>query len=460
MVGYGQQTTVEFTYKGVTIYLPQDIFDSLNNLIIAVENQLQEVVVYTKNKPTNANYTLEMQNQEIEIIKAQYETIIKGLMEKAMIEYLMRLQNNSSGGELNTVTVINNTTTWYMDNDGDGYHSNSQSRATCPGSGWCNTTTKGLDCDDNKYDLTNNCSGELPIIGWFLDMDGDGWHATAQGARTSPGPEWTSVMTKGLDCNDNLYSLDNSVCSVTPPPCTNKTICDKGYNMVNCECVKDTLDSCEQLALQNNNPDYKAKVVELQAKTGDTAESGYIQSSNASGGGFTKLTNNSDHSLNTSNNFSNARGFIHNHLDNFKKDQNGDGILDEIEPIRMFSSKDIKQMHILTQNAYYRYKIPFEELYVGMISSTGNYTMKFEGTIQDMIDNGINYDTLNKEKIEWEYLRYMGKGKNPNLELNVLRFMKEVLNLKGITLYKIDAAGEAVKLTLDATGKIVVITPC
>ena len=76
----------------------------------------------------------------------------------------------------------------------------------------------------------------------FFDNDND-YFAMVQMSSTkpiTPAGNWTDVITNGPDCDDNLFSADNSVCVATPPPCTNKTICDKGSSMVNCECVEDT----------------------------------------------------------------------------------------------------------------------------------------------------------------------------------------------------------------------------
>jgi hypothetical protein len=96
---------------------------------------------------------------------------------------------------------------------------------------------------------------------WFLDNDRDGYHAAVIVATSRPAASgnWTSVMTKGMDCNDNLYSADNSVC-VTPttPPCTNKVVCPAGYSFLNCNCVKDTPPKPDPCAQAKSN-DARAK---------------------------------------------------------------------------------------------------------------------------------------------------------------------------------------------------------
>ena len=106
--------------------------------------------------------------------------------------------------------------------DNDGWHSISQQKNRPPGAfGW-KSTTKGIDCNDKDSTKTYNCSDDLPTITWFLDMDGDGYFAAGKMATTSPGAGWVANTTKSPDCNDNLFSADNSVCSVvgavTPDP--------------------------------------------------------------------------------------------------------------------------------------------------------------------------------------------------------------------------------------------------
>ncbi|MDC3133129.1 DUF3238 domain-containing protein [Flavobacteriaceae bacterium] len=51
---------------------------------------------------------------------------------------------------------------WFLDNDGDGYHSKKQKAVNAPGDKWSNTT-EGKDCDDMKYDLDNKCSKEVQV---------------------------------------------------------------------------------------------------------------------------------------------------------------------------------------------------------------------------------------------------------------------------------------------------------
>lgn len=49
---------------------------------------------------------------------------------------------------------------WFLDNDGDGFHSRATFADERPGSQW-KTTTKGRDCDDLRNELTRNCGFNL-----------------------------------------------------------------------------------------------------------------------------------------------------------------------------------------------------------------------------------------------------------------------------------------------------------
>ena len=158
--------------------------------------------------------------------------------------------------------------TWYMDYDNDGWHSVSQQKSTPPGAfGW-KSTTKGIDCNDKDSTKTYDCSTAAPvIIPWFVDKDGDGYHGNAQGATTSPGPEWTSVMTRGPDCNDGVFSADNSVCNA---PCTITITCSTGQtlNVAICACENcNTTETAkaDKVTKLANITEAKTKILQLQS---------------------------------------------------------------------------------------------------------------------------------------------------------------------------------------------------
>lgn len=105
------------------------------------------------------------------------------------------------------ITTTNNVPltmkTWYLDKDGDGYHSDTRQATSNPGSGW-KATTKGSDCNDNSYYKNIDCRPN-----WYLDMDVDGYDGGTQQSDTSPGTGWIKGTSLGTDCNDNVYNIQN-----------------------------------------------------------------------------------------------------------------------------------------------------------------------------------------------------------------------------------------------------------
>lgn len=108
---------------------------------------------------------------------------------------------------------VSNDPTWYLDKDGDGYDDDTKTAATSPGSDWVQGMSKGKDCDDSIWSDDNiNCTEKKP---WYLDNDGDGWHSQVKQAKESPGTKWKDT-TNDIDCNDARYSLAND-CSKADP---------------------------------------------------------------------------------------------------------------------------------------------------------------------------------------------------------------------------------------------------
>jgi hypothetical protein len=173
-------------------------------------------------------------------------------------------QSIANGGLLNTTTNPS-LPIWYMDHDGDGYHSSTQQKATPPGVLW-RFSTKGEDCNDNDAAI-HSCSST--IIPWFLDNDFDGYHAAVQPGTSKPTTQgnWTSVMTKGPDCNDGVFSADNSACSA---PCTITITCPTGQtlNVAICACENcNTIETAkaEKVTKLANITEAKTKILQLQS---------------------------------------------------------------------------------------------------------------------------------------------------------------------------------------------------
>ena len=206
-------------------------------------------------------------------------------------------------------------------------------------------------------------------------------------------------------------------------------------------------EECDELKLQNTNPNYKAKVAELDKSSvlSQKHETGYSESKN---GTFSSLK--TSISTNSSDGLSlpidaNTKGFIHTHQDDyFDGTYDDDGNPRERQPIRMFSPADV---NALMEMAQYVNDSNYTQLYGTMISNYGNYTIKFTGTATDI---KTGFDTQ-----EWRdaFKTFFEKEKG-SLETKFLRFLKEKMGVTGISLYKIKDNGTIQNKTLDTNNKL------
>jgi hypothetical protein len=123
-------------------------------------------------------------------------------------QYQQTLQNQNGCDSVVTLNLtITTPTTWYLDADADGYHSQTQTTCSKPGTNWI-ATTNGLDCNDNDVNV-------WIATMWFKDGDSDGWYIS-QLSCSSPGAGWsTTPQTQLGDCNDannTIYPSATEIC--------------------------------------------------------------------------------------------------------------------------------------------------------------------------------------------------------------------------------------------------------
>jgi len=105
---------------------------------------------------------------------------------------------------------------WFLDNDNDGYFATvkmSFTKPITPAGNWTDVITKGPDCDDTNPAIAI-CSAMPSLLTYYIDNDGDGYDSGTITSTTNMEAPY-KTFTKGKDCNDDLFSADNSVC-VTP----------------------------------------------------------------------------------------------------------------------------------------------------------------------------------------------------------------------------------------------------
>ncbi|HIC8755267.1 TPA: hypothetical protein ACW72O_001031, partial [Elizabethkingia anophelis] len=209
--------------------------------------------------------------------------------------------------------------------------------------------------------------------------------------------------------------------------------------------------SIEKLVL---NPEYQKVVNELDRTSvlSKSHETGYSENK---GGKFTPLVPGSDEGRDflTIPIDSNTKGFTHTHLNDKESDKANEDYLIEIKkPIRMFSPADVNTlMSIIDKN---KTDTDFSQYYGSMISSSGNYIIKFTGTASD-IKTGFDTDEWRKK-----YAKYMETNKG-SLERKFLNFLRDEMQVSGISLYEVRRNGKKIEeKVLSADGKKVGIATC
>ena len=143
---------------------------------------------------------------------------------------------------------------------------------------------------------------------------------------------------------------------------------------------------------------------------------------------------------------SNTKGYTHTHLNDYdtgKFNSNGEPVINQ--PIRMFSPADVNTLMTM---AGFVTDGDYSQLYGTMVSSYGNYTIRFTGTTTDI---KTGFDT---EQWRLDYLNYRKDNKYWSFEKLFLNFLKDKMNIQGIELYKIKNNGIVQKKTLNSNNNV------
>ena len=218
--------------------------------------------------------------------------------------------------------------------------------------------------------------------------------------------------------------------------------CDPGYTKdVNGVCVPISLP-CKSIKNQLNTATYKEKVEELKGKTHLKNETGY--SENKEGNFLPLPLREGGHSLDLKVG-SNTKGYIHSHQNDYETGKIVNGLIEINQPIRMFSPADVIQLLVIAKKTLIS-NIPLDEVYGTIISSSGNYTLKFTGNIDDIVGIKSADDYLD---IYIDYINEFG------LEEGFLKFIKNEIKIDGISLYKIEDDGQIIQKTMNNDGIII-----
>ncbi|HFK5528242.1 TPA: hypothetical protein ACGZ99_002303 [Elizabethkingia anophelis] len=209
-------------------------------------------------------------------------------------------------------------------------------------------------------------------------------------------------------------------------------------------------DPCSNIKIQQSTQEYKNIVDALEKKLKETHENGYIQYKD---GNYSELTQRGESenskSMKLPDDISNLKGFIHTHVK--KTSVTIDGEVYEAEGIDMFSPADVQRFLEIVKFSSDQGR-PLEEAYGIMISSSGNYSLRFTGDKNQIITkfqgNSLNINV---------YLRYMqqtsGEFKDMSIEQKFLKYLDEYMNAKGVSLYKDNKDGTNTRMDLNESDK-------
>ena len=290
-----------------------------------------------------------------------------------------------------------------------------------------NTVHKNHEPNKNKNSVNEtakNCWCGMSNCNWCGELDEV---IITSGGSPSPPSPYVSIahmyptgggggLPNGWDFGGGGPGYTNN----TPEP----EDCPEGFTRdISGECLE--ANPCDKINNQITNSAFLDKIEELESKTDQTKETGYVENTS---GTFTELDPvNGGHSLSLAGvDKSRINGFIHTHLDDFptgRYDENT-GAPEMNEIYRMFSPADVIAFLDIA-----RLSSNTDNVYATVITSTGRYTLRFTGNPSDIV--GLN--SANSYKAD--YIEYMDRYSN--LERGFLNFLRDQINIDGIELYKI-----------------------
>lgn len=142
---------------------------------------------------------------------------------------------------------------------------------------------------------------------------------------------------------------------------------------------------------------------------------------------------------------SDTKGYTHTHIDNYETGKTDDsGNVEERQPIRMFSPADINTLMELAKT---QTSGNYGDLYGTMLSSSGNYTIKFTGSATD-IKTGFDTATWRAD------FKNFITNESGSLEKKFLKFLSEKMGVRGVSLYKLNNDGTVEQKSLSSDGKL------
>lgn len=212
-------------------------------------------------------------------------------------------------------------------------------------------------------------------------------------------------------------------------------------------------DPCNKIKTQRTNTDFNGKITDLEGKTGLKKETGYIQRTN---GQYTYKDNAS--ATDQANELSLPRAdlpenkdiisYLHTHVNDYEyPDPQNPDITITKKGFKIFSPADVGYFMKMIKNAQDAGR-PLGDVYAVLVSSIKNYQIRFTGNQYQI----KTFTDAQRDAFSKLYINFMEKY-SKKLELGFLKFIDEKMNLKGISLYRMNSDGSTteIKLNTDKT---------
>ena len=212
---------------------------------------------------------------------------------------------------------------------------------------------------------------------------------------------------------------------------------------------------CEEIIAQNNDPDFQEKVNQVNS---DTAldmphEVGFAQKTD---GEYTDpLPVLEDKNVDfPEGGIEGLIGLMHSHYNDFT-----DPFGEFFSGYKIFSDADVLILFFLVQEAYVA-NLPLEDAYMNVYTGDNDYTLRFNGDYQNIINylqNTYNGIVSDREGMINAYRKAMDEN-GGDLEKGLLKYMRDTLlipNDMGIQLFRNNDDGSVTHLVLDENGEVI-----
>lgn len=208
---------------------------------------------------------------------------------------------------------------------------------------------------------------------------------------------------------------------------------------------------CAKIKKQRADVNFQSNMTNLKGKTGLKKETGYIQRTN---GEYTYKDNAT--ATNQANELSlpnpdlsenkDIIAYLHTHVNDFSYDDPENPVVTITKKgFKIFSPADMVYFMDMIKNAQDAGR-SLGDVYAIMVSSLKNYQIRFTGD-QSQIKTFTNAQS---SAFKNPYIKFMLDNESQSLEFKFLKFIDEKMNLKGISLYRMNSDGTTTEIKLNA----------